>query len=222
VGVITGTASASGPTTYDGDTVVSGGANLSASQILQNSLAINAGSTVTILPYAGGQGNAQPAATASSATSAVATSSASPAETSDPFTAIQAAISSGAITSAAGQSLENRITAIENLAAADPALNASLLESRVLAVIPSSSALFAAEASPAEIGSSLLASDTTALSSPSASVLGGSAIASAAFAPSATFAASPAAVPEPSTIVLAALAIGGLLVVVRRRNVCRV
>ncbi|HEX4000364.1 MAG TPA: PEP-CTERM sorting domain-containing protein, partial [Pirellulales bacterium] len=211
VGVITGTASASGPTTYDGDTVVSGGANLSASQILQNSLAINAGSTVTILPYAGGQGNAQPAATTAS------TATASPTETSDPFTAIQAAIASGAITSATGQSLENRITAIENLASVDPGLNASLLESRVLAVIPSNSALSTPDASPAEIGSSLLASDTSAFSSPSASAL---ATVTAEFAPSATFAGSPAAVPEPSTIVLAALAGIGLLLFTHRRRAC--
>ena len=52
VGVVTGTGTvnADGATVYDGDTVVSGGADLTATQILQNSLTINAGSTVTIAP----------------------------------------------------------------------------------------------------------------------------------------------------------------------------
>ncbi|HEX3999112.1 MAG TPA: autotransporter-associated beta strand repeat-containing protein [Pirellulales bacterium] len=221
VGVISSTPVSTSPTTYAGNTSVGDGINaasLSASQILQNSLAINAGSTVTILPFAGGQGNAQPAATASSASPAVATASASTTDTSDPFTAIQTAIASGAITSAAGQSLENRITAIENLAATDPGLNASLLESRVLAVLPSGTAVSSPDASPAEIGSSLLASDTSVYSTPSASALGS---VTAAFAPSATFAGSPAAVPEPSTLLLAAMAGLGVIFAVRRRKICR-
>ncbi|HEX4000004.1 MAG TPA: autotransporter-associated beta strand repeat-containing protein [Pirellulales bacterium] len=218
VGVISGSQLTTSPTTYAGTTTVGDGLNaasLSAAQILQNTLAINAGSTVTILPFAGGQGNAQPAATT---TPAVATSSASTADTRDPFTAIRAAIASGAITSAAGQSLENRITAIENLAGADPGLNASLMESRVLAVLPSSWALPTSDASPAEIGSSLLASDTAAFSTPTASAVGS---VTAAFSPNATFAGSPAAVPEPSAIVLAVFAAIGLLLTVRRRSVCR-
>ena len=72
VGVITGTASPSGPTTYDGDTVVGNGstaASLTATQILQNSLTINAGSTVTIAPSDPPAGGGAIAATSASVAS---------------------------------------------------------------------------------------------------------------------------------------------------------
>ena len=85
---------------------------------------------------------------------------------SDPFTAIQSAIASGAISSTTGQVLENRIAAIERLAAVDPGLDASLLESRVLAALPSA----AADSSPiVDAGSGLFALDSSALGSGSAS-----------------------------------------------------
>ena len=227
VGTISGAASGGGntgnPTTYGGDTTVGDGTNatnLTATQILQNSLTINANSTVTILPSgSGGTMTASPstsAAVAASSTDVAASDNAS-AGTSDPFTAIQQAIADGAISNTTGQVLENRVAAIERLAATDPGLDVSLLESRVLAVLPSSSST-AADSSPiVDSGSSLLAMDSSALGSGSNSASSG---ASAAFAPSASFTGSPAAVPEPSTLALAALAAIGLIVASRRRRFC--
>ena len=180
VGVVSGVASVSGPTTYDGDTVVGDGmnaANLTATQILQNSLTINAGSTVTIAP-AGDPPAAIPATSGAVAGNSAATparsvsegdSSESASSDTDPFTAIQSAIASGAISSTTGQVLENRIAAIERLAAIDPGLDVSLLESRVLAVLPANSALASTDASPLDTGSSLLAFDSSAIGSGSAS-----------------------------------------------------
>jgi hypothetical protein len=228
VGVVSGSTLTTSPTTYAGTTTVGDGthaASLSAAQILQNTLAINAGSTVTILPFAGGQDGAQPAATASIATPAVATTNAaaddsrqsvSPAATpGDPFTAIQAAIASGAIGRTAGQSLEDRIAAIERIAASDPGLDASLLESRVLAVLPSSSAA-SNDASLAGAPSVLAASDSSDSGSPSGAIFASPAT---AFAPAATFAGSPAAVPEPSTLMMSLLAGVVLLYASRRRKI---
>jgi fibronectin-binding autotransporter adhesin len=221
VGVISSTPLTTSPTTYAGNTMVGDGMNaasLSAAQILQNTLAINAGSTVTILPYAGDQeGGQNSSIAATSATPAVASTSTEPFDTSDPFSAIQAAIASGAITSATGQSLENRITAIAQLSAADPGLDASQLESRVLAILPSNTA---ADALALETVSGLLASDTGPLGSSPASKIGSE---SAAFAPTATSAVNsaavnPAAVPEPSTILLAAFGSVGLIFALRRRR----
>ena len=52
VGTIAGNATTSGgATTYGGDTVVAAGASLTATQILQNTLTIGAGATVTIQPF---------------------------------------------------------------------------------------------------------------------------------------------------------------------------
>ena len=219
VGVITGTASVSGPTTYDGDTVVgsdSTTANLTATQILQNSLTINAGSTVTIAPAGdppSGNGSAIPAASGASASSAAVATESDGSSSSDPFTAIQAAVAAGAISSTTGQVLDNRIAAIERLAAADPGLDASLLEDRVLAVLPSSFWSGVADSSPtSDVGSGMLAMDS------SASASGSSANASAAFASGASFAGSPAAVPEPSALVLIAIAAIGLALVALRRK----
>ena len=196
VGSVSGDSSVSGgATVYSGNTTVGDGnnaANLTATQILQNSLTINAGSTVTIAPSdPPGNGNAVPAASNTSASSSPATAAASDSSGSDPFTAIQAAIASGAIGSTTGQVLENRIAAIERLAATDPGLDVSLLESRVLAVLPAvslsnpPSPSLTADSSPTvDGGSSLLALDSSALGSSSASG------ARAAFAPAR---ASPAA-----------------------------
>ena len=224
VGTISGDSGLSGgATVYSGNTVVGDGTyadNLTATQILQNSLTINAGSTVTIAPAGDPSGNsgATPCHVRrrlplSSAATADSNTDSSGADT-DPFTAIQSAIATGAISSTTGRVLEYRIAAIERLAATDPGLDVSLLESRVLAVLPTSSSI--GDAAPAlDTGSNLLALDSSALGS----VSGQAAIGSTAFAPSASFAGSPAAVPEPSTLVLAALAVIGLLFAVRRRSV---
>ncbi len=160
-------------TSYAGNTTVGDGtnaANLTATQILQNTLTIGAGSTVMLAPspvlpmVVTATSNAAPAASATSLTAdSAATSSSASDSSSDPLLAIQAAIASGSITNATGQMLENRIAAIENLAARNPALNVSLLESRLLATLPSSSlwsSTGAGSSTPLEdSGSSLLALD---------------------------------------------------------------
>jgi hypothetical protein len=210
-------------TTYSGDTTVGDGtnaANLTATQILQNTLTINAGSTVTIAPSGPGISSGV------SAASAVATDSAAPAETStdsssaaaeDPLTAIQAAITSGAISVVKGEQLENRIAAIERLAATDPGLDVSLLEDRVLSALPNPSVWSPSGTTPlVDSGTGLLAVDSGAIGSTSSSAFGSG----AAFAPAADFGGSPAAVPEPSTLLLTALAGIGLAVGARRRSVC--
>ena len=220
IGVISGTSylvpdsNTVNATAYSGNTTVGDGntaASLTATQILQNSLTINAGSTVTIAP-SGGSMSAAPATSGAVASGATTADSSDAAAGGDPLSAIQAAISSGAISSTTGQVLENRIAAIERLAATDPGLDASLLESRVLAVLPASSSAAADSSSIIGGGSSLLALDSSALGSSSASA------ASGAFAPSGSFAGSPAAVPEPSTLMLAAMAAIGLIAATRRRR----
>ena len=123
------------------------------------------------------------------------------------MTAIQAAIAAGSISSVKGQQLENRVAAIERLATTDPGLDVGLLESRILAALPSSSILPPTD-STSLIGadSGLLAVDGGSFGSASSSALGG---ATAAFASSASFAGSPAAVPEPSSLLLAGLGVLG-------------
>jgi fibronectin-binding autotransporter adhesin len=208
VGVVSGDRSVNGAgaTVYAGNTTVGNGtnvANLSATQILQNTLTINAGSTVTILPS--GPGIPVVAASDSSVNEFNATDS------SDPFLAIQAAILSGAISSLTGQRLENRLAAIGNLETTDPGLDVRLLESRVLAAIPSSSAWPSTGSVPVtETGSGLLTVDSSKFAS-------GSRGASVAFAPGASFDGGPAAVPEPSTLLLAAFGGIGIALASRRR-----
>ena len=222
VGVITGTGVTSmttGATTYDGDTVVGDGvhaADLTATQILQNSLTINAGSTVTIAPSTGVGGGAIPATSATAPSAAVASGDASGSGSdssgSDPFTAIQAAIASGAISSTTGEVLENRIAAIERLAATDPGLDVSLLESRVLAVLPSSfTAIDSSLPTGALSGTLAFDEGTFGASLPSQA-------ASADFASSATFTGSPAAVPEPASLLLALVGGLGLVIMVWHRT----
>ena len=221
VGVISGDPVLTSPvTTYAGNTTVGDGtnkANLTATQILQSTLTINAGSTVTIAPSGTGI-PADAVATATVATSDVADGAVTTDgdSSSDPFTAIQAAIASGSISSAKGEQLENRIAAIERLAAADPGLDVSLLEDRVLAALPPSSVWSSNGTAPLlDSGSGLLAMDSSTIGSTSDSTLGGAAV----FAPSAAFRSSPAAVPEPSTMLLAALGAVGLFFAGRRRAI---
>jgi len=220
VGVVAGDSTTSGgATTYGGDTVVGDGTNaadLTATQILQNTLTINAGSTVTIRPS--GSGISGDAIVSSIAASSIA--SASPAiasdddnsSSSDPFMAIQAAIAAGSISSVAGQRLENRLAAIERLAATDPGLDVSLLENRVLASLGPSSLLSASSDSPTtETGSGLLAIDNSALAFDSA--IGG---ATSGLSPVSGFGdgselgSGGAPVPEPGTFMLVCIAAVGL------------
>jgi fibronectin-binding autotransporter adhesin len=210
-------------TVYSGNTTVGDGSNaasLTAKQILQNTLTIAAGSTVTIAPSGPGMPTAGSASSATAAeTATAATTSAS--DSSDPsgadaLAAIQDAISSGAISSGRGEQLEKRIAAIEQLATSEPGLDVSLLEGGVLASLPSSSVWSAGGSPPlGETGSGLLAVDSSTFGSGSGSALGGA----AAFDSGASFGGSPAAVPEPSTLLLAALGGIGLLIAARRRTI---
>ena len=179
VGIVSGDTLSGTVTAYSGNTTVGDGtnvANLTATQILQNTLTINAGSTVTIAPS--GSGIEMDAQAVSGVALAAGSSDSSSDSSSDPFTAIQAAIANGSISSVKGQQLENRIAAIERLAATDPGLDVSLLEDRVLAAIPSSSVWSSSGSAPlVETGSGLLAVDSSTSDSSSGS-------AAAAFAPS--------------------------------------
>ncbi len=221
-------------TSYAGNTTVGDGTNaatLTATQILQNTLTIGVGSTVILAPQpvpsmvVTATSNATPAASATALTAdSAATADSASDSSSDPLLAIQAAIASGSITSAKGQMLENRLAAIENLATQDPGLNVSLLESRILAALPSSSLWSStgsgSSSTPLEdSGSTLLALGGSTL--PGGSTFGTtstSSSAASAFAPSAGFSASPASVPEPSTLLLAALGGIGLALAARRRS----
>jgi autotransporter-associated beta strand protein len=218
IGTITGDSSVNTDRAqvYTGATTVGDGssaANLTATQILQNTLTINANSTVTIAPSAGAGGGVVPAASGASAASSTASADSGSDTSRDPFTAIEDAVASGSISSVKGQQLENRIAAIKRLAATDPALDASRLASEVLAALPSSSILPSTDASPlADTGSGLLTADGSAFGTGSSGSDGTLALA-------ASFSGNPAAVPEPSTLLLAALAGIGLAFAARRR--CR-
>jgi sugar lactone lactonase YvrE len=217
VGVVTGsvTGPIGSPTTYDGDTVVGDGtsaASLTATQILQNTLTINAGSTVTISPSSPGTVtmDSSAAATTEVAPTAVEGSSVF---NSDPLAAIQAAIASGAIGSATGLRLENRLAAIERLATKHPGLDAGLLESHVLAALPSAALSSASPSLLDQSASDLLDADLSGLDFTSSQ-----GTATAAFSSSTDFGDGPTAVPEPSSLLLATL--GGLCLAAaaRRRN----
>ncbi len=221
IGTITGqsTLNSDSALVYTGSTTVGDGssaASLTATQILQNTLTINANSTVTIAPSAGAGGGAVAATLTAPAAATFSAASASSSDSgSDAFTAIQAAIADGSISSSTGQRLENRISAIERLASTDPGLDASLLENRVLAALPTSSILPSADISPlADSSSNLLAADSSAFGSGSSGSAG-------TFASAAGFTGSPAAVPEPSTLLLAALGGLGLAFAARRRSASR-
>ena len=109
-----------------------------------------------------------------------------------------------------GRVLENRIEAIERLAATDPGIDTSLLQSPVLATVSLSNPPSGSSASGGSADSTPLVKTgfgLLALDPPEADSLGaGSSGATVAFPPSASFAGSPAAVPEPSSLMLAAAA----------------
>jgi autotransporter-associated beta strand protein len=188
VGSVTGTASTSGVTTYSGDTIVGNGtspASLTAAQILQNSLTINAGSTVTIGPSSSTTSNVALSVGASSIVGLPVTDAATTDPNPDLLGAIQTAIASGAISSQAGRTLENHIAAIERLSAIDPDFDVTTLENDVLSA-------FDADFSESSHRSN-------ALAAPAGSI------------------GSPAAVPEPSVFLLAAICALVMIFVARIR-----
>ncbi len=210
VGLITGTASTdiNGATVFDGDTIVgdaSKPANLTATQILQNSLIINAGSTVAIMPSGSNVNSVSATAAAVGTSVSVSQSGISPSAASDsgklpnvdPMSAIQAAIDSGEISDALGQTMENRIVAVERLAAIDPNYNPAYVENATLRELSlfSSSDETVGGAGGTSLGFTApdLIGGSGSLEIGSAAVIGGV-----------------AAVPEPSSIFLAGIAAIGL------------
>ncbi len=194
----------------------SSAAQLTATQILQNSLIIGAGSTVMIVPSSsGGSSAAHSSAVASSGSSsattgsaAVASSDLSSSDSSSGNTdigAIQSAIDSGEISNIMGEILENRIFNDDRMAAEDPALNVALLDGRVmteLANLESDSWSGSAETGPGTI--SLDAGPSGFDSGADADLTAG-----------------PAAVPEPSSLLLAALGGIGLALALRMGGALR-
>lgn len=219
------TTDADGAEVYTGDTIVGDGTNnasLVASQILQNSLTINAGSTVTILPSSGGSNDVNSATSANSAAvgsaSVPSVSSSLGTAASDPLEAIQDAESSGAISTMLATVLEDRLAAIERLAATDPQLNVSLLENRVLALLPANVDLLSINDPPAS---------TANADSITADGVDPSAATNLAvpFDGATTLSVAPphlvaAAVPEPASLLLAAVGALGLMLIALRRNLC--
>ena len=120
----------------DGNVVVDSGSNITVDSVDQNSLSIGAGSTFTIAPSGPGISTDSTAVPTAPSTATAGGSDSGSDSGSDALAAIQAAAASGSISSVKGQQLENRIAAIERLAATDPGLDVSLLESNILAALP--------------------------------------------------------------------------------------
>ena len=149
------------------------------------------------------------------ASSAVAASNADASSTGDPFQAIQSAVDSGSVSAAAGQRLENRLLAIARLSQSDPSFDAGAVEDSLLAIIPGWSVNSSgADPSPAEL-ISLAESDgllpdsmSTSEAVPSSNLI----------LPTGTTVGATATVPEPSTLVLAGLAVASAALAVRKRT----
>ncbi len=197
VGTISGTPTTlNGAAVYSGDTVVGPSATLTANQILQNSLIIGAGATVSIRP--------------SSASAQVTTTTDSTASTST-----SAASSSSSLTNEEIDRLQNHIAALEQLYVAAENSSASVLDSASSAAIGSavasnsnlsgtSAALYANEINIV-LGeeNTLLAEEGLPPASLDISLSGG-------LSPSVSLSAG-SAVPEPSGLVLVLL-FSGLVV----------
>lgn len=219
-GAVTGTSSTSnGATVYGGSTIAGDGTNtstLTAAQVLQSSIAVNPSATLVLAPASttmmdvatsSGSASGSTASAAASSDSAAGGSAGS----SDPLSIIESAMASGEISSSTGEIYENEIAAIDRLAATNPQVNVSLLDSAVLnslARVEDSS-----DASLGESGSSMLTIDGSSDGSSTGSSLGSQLSSGGAVGGSA------AAVPEPSTILLTALGALGIGIALRRRRI---
>lgn len=225
VGIISGTSSTSnGATVYSGDTVVGDSADVSAAQILQNSLTVGDSATAVILPASTTMVMAaQPAESSSASASASVAGANASAGSADPLAVIQSAVDSGAISSAKGQVLDDRIATIESEAAINPDIDVAALEGHVLDLISPNPTFapttFADGTSTSTIDASLALggagseSDSLTLGSSTAFALSsGSSI---------SVGSGVSAVPEPSTWILAIFGICGLVALrTMGRRVC--
>ncbi len=193
VGTVSGTATTTGgATTYSGNTTVAPGTSLTADQILQNTLSIGAEATVTIRPSGGAEETGvrgQGSGDDGAAIVAAALGGSGDSD-GDVAKATQAALATDTNSSLAIERLQNRIAILGNLAAENPEFDGSLLTAE--------NSLMSLETS---IGSSDAENAVSFDPSDSGGLVGG-----------------PAAVPEPSTFVLLALAgLLSLLPVLRHR-----
>ncbi len=217
------TTDTNGAAAYTGETIVGDGTNpatLVVSQILQNSLVINAGSTVAILPQTVASDDANAAiAVDSTVASAVSASVSSPKvnDEADLLATIREAASTGAISPSTEVALENRLAVIERLSASDPNLDTSFLESRILALLPTNADLpsigelpgFNANAEFAATGSGDSVASVEAIAGADFSANGIAAVPGFNMLP----------VPEPGSLFLAAVgALAELLVVLLAGN----
>lgn len=184
---VTGTNQAVGVVSGTGDTIVAANANLSATQIIQNTITIGAGATVTIVPSASAASGVQPAST----------SAANPPE---------------------AERLETRLAALETLAAEEPGNDFGPLENRIVAMIGELNQ--PQESLVSEIDPTLSASSESSI------------LAMAAGSPAdlsgrdeglylsdgVAFESSAAPVPEPSTLLVAAIAALALVVAAKQKN----
>lgn len=215
VGSITGQAGSTGTaSTYSGDTTVAPGANLGATQILQNSLIVGADSIVTIEPIGGSVNGSDAATGAAGVAASNAVPDANSSGTASSGDAIETAIASEDAAGSNGENpasqstplaaddaemsfeierMENRVAVFARLAAMDSAYNAPLAAAE--------NVLFSLEDS-AGIPTSDGSLDSTSLLTPSGEIAGGA-----------------AAVPEPAAFALALLA-GSLCIAwtIRRRG----
>jgi hypothetical protein len=214
VAAITGTAGTdvNGATVYAGDTTVGNGstaANLTATQILQNSLKIASNSSVTIVPSASGGMVVTSAADVASSDSASSDSSSS-----DPFDAIETALGSASTT-------HDAVAALRDIARSTPGMKLSGADEAALYSDYQASIGNGPGGNDPPALASDLASD--GLSSAEINTLTGTASSPPSFgigslSPTVDIGGSAAAVPEPSSIVLAGMALVGIALMTFKRR----
>jgi autotransporter-associated beta strand protein len=203
VGTVVGNATTSGgATTYGGDTVVAAGASLTATQILQNTLTIGAGATVTIQPSGTGV-ITQPVGASDAESTSLASMSASSQEI---------------------QRLQNRIAILEQLQATESASSASPLDESSPALLASTAADPAGSVDPTILASEIatLLEAENRLLAENDSLSSGIPSGSAGFSSSdSSFGGN--AVPEPSGLILVLIGTGlaGFCAIRREKKRCQ-